>query len=212
LLEGPLLLEEAERAGVKVREIFSLDDFGTRVTQEALDRISTVRTPQSPVAVVEIPERPLTPGRDALVAWDIADPGNLGTMIRTAAAFRFDFMATPGATDIWAPKVIRAAAGSHFHTGLGDVALAGYTALAAVSAGGQDFGNIALDGPVAVLIGNEAHGLPDDVVSQASFAVTIPMPGRVESLNAAIAAAILCYEVAKRRTVGGELSPGERSS
>ena len=197
MLEGPRLIEEAEANGVVIREIFSTDpDQGTFISDAALERLSSTRTPQSPVAVIEIPVRPLTPGRSVVVAWDIADPGNLGAMIRTAAAFGLDVMTTAESADTWSPKVLRAAAGAHFHTGLGDVDLSGLTSVATVMTGGIDPSELPAD-PIALLIGNEAHGLPADVISSADHRVSIRMPGGTESLNAAAAAAILCYEVTR---------------
>lgn len=206
---------------MRVREVFS-DDYseGTLVSQAALERLSSTRTPQSPVAVVEIPVRPLTPGRSVLVAWDISDPGNLGTMIRTAAAFGLDVMTTEGSADLWSPKVLRAAAGAHFHTGLGPFdlfgQLGGFIKVATAMIGGAEPSSLSdgtlADGSLAVLVGSEAHGLPASVRETADHLVTIPMPGGVESLNAAVAAAIFCYEVSKRGTSGGLESPGARSS
>ena len=198
ILEGPKLFAEAMSTRVNVVEVFSLEEGeGTLVSDAALDRLSSTRTPQSPVAIIEIPDRPLSPGRSVLVAWDISDPGNLGTMIRTAAAFGLDVMTTAGSADVWSPKVLRAAAGAHFRTGLAPINLAGFEIVAAVMAGGHDLSSLPA-GPIAVLIGSEAHGLPLDVVASAGHRVSIPMPGGTESLNAAIAAAIICYEVSKR--------------
>jgi TrmH family RNA methyltransferase len=149
------------------------------------------------VAVIEIPSRPLRPGRSVLVAWGITDPGNLGAMIRTAAAFGLDVMTGADSADLWSPKVLRAAAGSHFRTGFGPVDLNGFRTVAAVSFGGEDPRHLP-DGPVAVLIGSEAHGLPSELANEADVRVSVPMPGGTESLNAAAAAAILCYLVSSR--------------
>ncbi|CAN5840323.1 MAG: TrmH family RNA methyltransferase [Acidimicrobiia bacterium] len=212
LLEGPHLLEEAYSTGVVVREVFSLDGSeGILVSQAALERMSSTRTPQSPVAVIEIPPRPLTPGRSVLAAWEISDPGNLGTMIRTAAAFGLDVMTTAGSADLWSPRVLRSAAGAHFHTGLSPLDLKGFTSVATTMTGGADPSALP-DGPLAIVIGSEAHGLPASVLASADHLVSIPMPGGTESLNAAAAAAIICYEVSKRSGVGGLKSPGARSS
>jgi TrmH family RNA methyltransferase len=188
---------EARNGGVPIREIFTLDESGTRVTAEALERISSTRSPQSPVAVIEIPGRPLTPGRSVLVAWGISDPGNLGAMIRTAAAFGLDVMTGADSAELWSPKVLRAAAGSHFRTGLAPVGLAGFRTVAALARGGGAPSALP-PGPLAVLVGSEAHGLPPDLVDAADLKVSIPMPGGTESLNAAAAAAVLCYLVSSR--------------
>ncbi|MGH8959275.1 MAG: TrmH family RNA methyltransferase [Acidimicrobiia bacterium] len=204
LLEGPHLVGEAVAAGVALAEIFALEtDLGfpnrTALSQAALERLSSTRTPQSPVAVMSIPMHSLDPERDVLVAWEIADPGNLGTMIRTAAAFGLD-VAVIGGADPWAPKTLRGAAGAHFHTSV--VEIDNLEEIRAVRVA-----TVLLDGDppsalpagrLALLIGSEAHGLSAEAIAAVEVRISIPMPGGTESLNAAAAAAILCYEVAKR--------------
>jgi TrmH family RNA methyltransferase len=213
LLEGPHLVEEALKAGAPLIEIFGLSDDSDAarwarsaeielvvVGEEALRRLSSTQTPQSPVAVMQIPERPLDPGRSVLVAWQIADPGNLGTMIRTAAAFGLDVGVMAGSVDPWSPKVLRAASGGHFQTGIGSIEDLGALQaikVATVLKGGSSPRSLPA-GRLALLIGSEAHGLPDEVVDIADVRVTIPMAGVTESLNAAAAAAILAYEVSVR--------------
>jgi RNA methyltransferase, TrmH family len=213
LLEGPRLLEEAVKAGAPLIEIFALagDSDASRwaksaeielviVGEEALRRLSSTQTPQSPVSVMQIPQRSLDSSRSLLVAWQVSDPGNLGTMIRTAAAFGLDVAVTAGSVDPWGPKVLRAAAGGHFQTGIDTIdQLSTVQAIqvATVVSGGVSPRAIP-DGRIALLIGSEAHGLPEQVVSDADVRVTIPMAGRTESLNAAAAAAILAYEVSMR--------------
>jgi TrmH family RNA methyltransferase len=213
LLEGPHLVEEALKAGAPLIEIFGLSDDSDAarwarsaeielvvVGEEALRRLSSTQTPQSPVAVMQIPERPLDPSRSVLVAWQIADPGNLGTMIRTAAAFGLDVGVMAGSVDPWSPKVLRAASGGHFQTGIGSIEDLGALQaikVATVLKGGSSPRSLPA-GRLALLIGSEAHGLPDEVVDIADVRVTIPMAGVTESLNAAAAAAILAYEVSIR--------------
>ncbi|HKZ21051.1 MAG TPA: RNA methyltransferase [Acidimicrobiia bacterium] len=204
LLEGPKLVEEAAQAGIAVVELFSVDDShadAIRISDAALARLSSTRSPQNPVAVISIPRHQLQADRSVLVAWEIADPGNLGTMIRTAAAFGLD-VAVRGGTDPWSPKTLRGAAGAHFRTSvleIEDIDEIKATRVAAVGHGGEAPSRMP-DSRVALLIGNEAQGLPPDVIAAADMQVSIPMPGMTESLNAAAAAAILCYEVAIRRT------------
>jgi len=213
LLEGPHLVEEAVKAGLPLVDIFALPDDPDAarwarsaeielvvVGEEALRRLSSTQTPQSPVAVMQIPQRPLDPGRSVLVAWQIADPGNLGTMIRTAAAFGLDVGVMAGAVDPWSPKVLRAASGGHFQTGVAAIEdLGTFQAIkvAAVLTGGSSPRTLPA-GRLALLIGSEAHGLPGAVVDTADVLVSIPMAGAAESLNAAAAAAILAYEASIR--------------
>lgn len=210
LLEGPVLIGEALAHGVTVRSIFGRgdDDRGRALAAEAgieylavspgvLEKIATTDTPQSPVAVIAIPEGSVVSGGRVLLAWGVGDPGNCGTLIRTAAAFGYGYLAGPGAADTWSPKVLRAAAGGHFRTGVSEASdlhaarTGGRTLVATVASGGEPPGPLPAD--VAILVGSEPHGLPPEVVEAADIRVTIPMTPGAESLNAAVAGAIVAY-------------------
>ena len=144
-----------------------------------------------------------------LVADGISDPGNLGTMIRTADAFAFDGVLVTAGT-VWPmnPKVIRAAMGSCFHlpilsfetieTAAAWLAESNVPLFAADPLGQVPVSRLPAGG-AALLIGNEAHGLSAQACSLAAYTVRIPMPGRSESLNAAAATAICAYELMKKR-------------
>ncbi|HJU51212.1 MAG TPA: TrmH family RNA methyltransferase, partial [Acidimicrobiia bacterium] len=171
LLEGPHLVGEARTAGVPLVELFSTDDSypdAVHVSQAAIERLSSTQTPQSPVAVIQIPKHSLDPERDVLVAWEIADPGNLGTMIRTAAAFGID-VAVLGGADPWSPKTLRGAAGAHFHTSV--VEMEGLEEIDAVKVatvlGDGDPPSALPGGRLALLIGSEAHGLSPETLATA---------------------------------------------
>jgi RNA methyltransferase, TrmH family len=215
LIEGPHLLEEAIHYGAEIREIFALEtDETTRdlpghlgievslVDQPALKRLAGTDTPRGPIAVVVTPESVEVGERNLLVSWGVSDPGNVGTMIRIARAFGWGFGYTEGTSDPWSPKVLRSAAGNQFATPL--VAIAdlaqirsmGLDPVATVLNGGVEPGSLD-GGRCAVLIGGEAAGLPDEVVGASRISVTIPMPGGAESLNAAVAAGILVYEISQ---------------
>lgn len=170
------------------------------VDEKVMKRLAGTETPRGPIAVVPIPthHRPL--GRTALVTWGISDPGNLGTLVRTAAAFGYPMVVGPETTDPWSPKVLRGGAGGHFRTTVTSVGrldeLDDLCLLATVVAGGsapEDLDDV----PWAIMIGSESHGLPHYVVA-ASTKVTIPMDSGTESLNAAIAGAIIAYQVSQR--------------
>jgi len=209
LLEGPVLVAEAVAAGAKLDLVFATegDTASARLAEAAgcrcivvdaavLAKVSTTRHPQSPVAVMVVPTDRLTPGHRALVAWGIGDPGNCGALIRTAAGFGYDYIAGPGTAQTWSPKVIRAAAGGHFRTGVGrgvDLSDIGRnrTLVATVPRGGRAPGPLPAN--AAILIGSEPHGLPADVVSTCPIVVTIPMSVGSESLNAAVAGAIVAF-------------------
>lgn len=215
VIEGPNLLREALSNGVTVRVVFALPDDGATlsladahgfellmVDAQALARVAGTKTPRGPVAVIEIPEEKDTDPPGLLVAWGASDPGNVGTLIRTAAGFGWDFGHTDGTADPWSPKVLRAGAGGHFRAGIRTVdsvaslVAAGYVAVATIVAGGAPPTALG-PGRYAVLIGEESSGLPPDVVEESVVRVTIPMPGGLESLNAAMAAGIIVYELSK---------------
>lgn len=207
-------------AGVTVREVFGLedDDQARRlaaasgadwvpVTRRVLDKLASTETPRGPVAIIDIPAEEPALGDSVWI--DTADPGNAGTIIRTAAAFGMTVIVADGAVDPWSPKVLRAAAGGHFRTGIRRGAPPEMLILATVVEGGvrlDDLGARLGEGPVCVLVGNEAHGLASATRGIADIRVTIPMPGAIESLNAAVAAAIVMTEVARHR--GWEIGSG----
>lgn len=212
LLEGPHLLSEAVAARAAIIEVFGLPDDveGRRlaggsgaewvaVSPEALARIASTEHPRGPVAVLAVPgDAP--PTRDALDVF-VTDPGNAGTLIRTAAAFGLDVVFEVGAVDPWAPKVLRAGAGAHFRTTVTRSSDPGVGRILTRNRGGVDPGGLgAVLDPGrrwAVVVGTEAGGIPAGVVGE--VAVTIPMPGGTESLNAAVAGAIVAYELSRWR-------------
>jgi TrmH family RNA methyltransferase len=221
LIEGPNLLVEALDAGLDPEVVFALatDQQSARLSEKhgielvvvdegALSRLAGTKTPRGPVAVIDIPA-PGSPGEGpgVVVSWGVADPGNVGALIRIAAAFGWGFAYTPGTADPWAPKVLRSGAGAQFRSQpmpistLADLDDVGYTTVATVVEGGAAPESL-VTGPYAVLVGQEAGGLPPHVVERAATKVTIPMPGGTESLNAAIAAGIIVYEASRLQAPG----------
>lgn len=167
------------------------------VVTEVLRKIADTDNPRGPVAIVGIPgPRRIESDRIWL---DTSDPGNAGTLIRTAAAFGFGVIMAPEAVDPWNPKVVRAAAGGHFRTPIASGPPGDAYTVAALVEGGALITDIArllpAERAVCLLVGNEAHGLPEDLVDAADLTVTIPMVGEIESLNAAVAGAICMYEL-----------------
>jgi TrmH family RNA methyltransferase len=146
-----------------------------------------------------------------LVLAGLQDPGNLGTILRSAEAFGADgILCLPGAVSAWNPKAVRASAGSVFRLPLLMVSEracfdrlreAGVKIFAASAHGAQPAGLVDLAGAVALLIGNEGNGVPKDLAAMADGAITIPCPGPVESLNAAVATSVLLYEASRQRAV-----------
>lgn len=231
LAEGIKALTEALEVPGCVVEVFAteqasadhadlrqtLGDAWHLSTDAAVESLAGAVTPQGIVAVCRFIDRPL---RDVIesattvvVCADVRDPGNAGTVIRTADAAGFDAVVLAGnSVDPYNDKTVRATVGSLFHPRLslgGEPATvvetlraAGFTVLAADGAGEIslfDTGQF-LGGKVAWLFGNEAWGLPDDLAALADHRIAIPILGRAESLNLATAAALCLYASAQARS------------
>lgn len=210
LLEGPHLVAAAVAARFPLTRIFVTPGDGEGrelarrsgaemlvVDDRTLGRLGTTEQPQSPIAVIAVPRTVPPPGGRVIVAWGVGDPGNCGTLIRIAAAFGYGYLSGPESAEPWSPKVLRSAAGAHFSVPVGEI-----TTIEEAAAGGRVLvATVARDGDLpgplpsdaAILVGNEARGLPEGIVGRAYRRITIPTTGRVESLNAAVAGAIVAY-------------------
>jgi RNA methyltransferase, TrmH family len=189
--------------------------FASAVETESPQGVAAlVEPPQFSMAAALADESPAPPL--VLVAAGVQDPGNFGSLIRSAEAFGASgVLALPGTVDRWNGKALRASAGSAFRVPVvqekaapmvSALAARRIPLVAAVPAG-SEAGAIPcsafnLKGPVAILIGNEGSGLSADLLDRADARIAIPMPGPVESLNAAVAASILLYEAARQRGEG----------
>ena len=187
------------------------------VDEAALRSIAESVTPQGIIAVAEVVgvpvDRVLTGSpRLVVVLAGVSDPGNAGAVIRVADAAGADaVIVTAGSVDVHNGKCVRATTGSLFHlpiavgvpaSGLGEVLRSrGLQVLAAAGEGAQDLDEVidlgGLGAPTAWLLGNEAHGLPAEVLEEADRVVRIPIHGRAESLNLATAAAVCLYASAR---------------
>ena len=216
LLEGPNLVTAALDGGVTPIEVYTVTGgavvdrcaaAGAEVVETSdrvLDAISTTGAPQDPVAVVEIPEPVELEIRRTVVLVDVADPGNLGTLIRTAAALDWQVALLRG-TDAWSPKVLRSGAGAHFARTpirITDLAVitavtSGFRTVATVVSGGLAPADITADRPIALLIGSESHGLARVLADDCDQTMTIPMSRATESLNAAVAGGIAMYALSR---------------
>ena len=198
------------------------------ITDSAAGKLSDTRSPQGVFAAVEftVPALPAVVFKVnplVLVADGISDPGNLGTMIRSAAALGANCVVASGdSCDVLNPKAVRATMGAIFRVPVvAEVELAaavetlrsrGLQVVAAVARGGRAPWDVDMRRPTALLIGSEAEGLPESAIESADARVTIPMPGRTESLNAAASAAALLYEAASQRTSAARpCPPGPRT-
>ena len=184
---------------------------------EAFKNLADSKSPQPALAVVESPslgidERFQTPDRNGvyLVLVDVSDPGNVGTLIRTAEATGFaGVIVTPQTADVLSPKVVRASAGSVLRVPVAEVELEDLEATfkrlgahsIATAMDGVNYADVTIDParPVAVILGSEAHGLSDEVRAMADQTVSIPMHGKVESLNVATSGAVLAFHLAALR-------------
>jgi TrmH family RNA methyltransferase len=232
-IEGPNLLEEALRAGLRVDCVFAAQGAEgllegltlpaeteiLLLPRELLDSALTTEAPQAIAALVDAPdwtwEQLLGSAKKTaplvVVLAGVQDPGNLGTILRSAEAFGAGgVLSLPGTVSAWNSKAVRASAGSVFRLplisasaeeGLARLRAAGVTIWTTAVEGANAAHEANLAGPVALLIGNEGNGVADDVAAQADGALTIPCPGPVESLNAAVAASILLYEASRQRAV-----------
>jgi TrmH family RNA methyltransferase len=178
-----------------------------------LERVSDTVTPQ-PVLAVARRRAPVLGDLAAadlvVVGIDVRDPGNAGTLVRSAeAAGASGVVFCRGSVDVTNPKTVRASAGALFHVPvveggdpqevLGVLGDLGLVRMGAAARGGVAPDRADLTRPVALVFGNEAHGLPADLLGDLDGLVTIPMPGRAESLNLGMAAAILLYEAHRQR-------------
>lgn len=246
VVEGPVAVREALDAGAPVRDVFvdaavarsARDDASTPVgqalaaaaaagvsvhllTEGVLATVADTVTPQGLVAVAE--RRPVdvvsfaTASGPVVVLAGVADPGNAGTVIRTAeAAGAAGVLFCADAVDPFGPKTVRAAAGSVFRVPVAEVAAgaatvaallalhgAGRALIGTTSVGGSAPEDAELTGAMALLLGGEAHGLPPDLSTMLDRTVSIPMAGSIESLNVAVSAAVVLFEAARQTRLLG---------
>ena len=226
-IEGFHLLREAIASGLKLTTVFLRDDQSSLIDQlqssnvgevvllsaEAFESASSTGHAQGVAAMLDRPHIPYAPraGDLLLVADGLQDPGNLGTLIRSAEAFGAAAVAlSAGTVDPWNGKCLRAAAGAVFRLPLplwkDDLIseLRGVDAriYAAVAHGGQ-FAHLAeLRGTVVLAVGNEAAGVSEEILRAADKHITLATTGPTESLNAAVAGSLLLYEAAQQRMRG----------
>lgn len=235
-IEGRKLLEEAARSGLRVHSIFVREDMEAalhatvaavsgpvspfpapllfRVESDAFNHACATESPQGIAALVEAPQWSIEAMLEAdhpllIVLAGLQDPGNVGTVFRTAEAFGASgVLLTPGTVNPWNQKVLRASAGSSFRlpvVQLEDTSLLellrqkGIPMYACAAQDGTAVGEANLRGRAALVIGNEGAGIGDEVLAHCSATIHVPCPGPVESLNAAVAASILLYEASRQR-------------
>ena len=227
VVEGPMLVADALDAGARLECLFVAPGTTPPVVSRAaaagvpvfdlapgvLERVAGTVTPQQVLAIARtrsVDLGDLAGASLVLVCVDIRDPGNLGTVLRSAeAAGVGGIICCDGSVDVYNPKCVRASAGSVFHTRivaggepvqvLGTLGGWGLRRLGTRAGGGEPYSRVDLTAATALVLGNEAHGLPTSVAGTIDGWVSIPMTGRAESLNVGMAAAVLCFEAARQR-------------
>jgi TrmH family RNA methyltransferase len=234
--EGAKVLEAALAAGAPIESIYVTPDVetasgtaarvvelaqqrGIRVYELAagvMERIADAVSPQpvlGVVAMLDVELQSVVGSSPLIVCVDVRDPGNVGTIIRSAdAAGAGGVICCAGSGDLYNPKAVRSSAGSLFHVPvvvgpsasetLRVLGQAGVRRLATVMRGGEEYSTADLSGPVAILLGNEASGLDPELGAGLDGALTVPIEGSAESLNVAMTAAVLCFDFARRRRAG----------
>jgi TrmH family RNA methyltransferase len=200
------VIEEARGRGIRVYDLAA----------GVMARVAGTVTPQAALAVVPYVDVPLDALRGAdflIVCAEVRDPGNAGTVLRSAqAAGAGGVICCHGSVDVFNPKTVRASAGALFRVPV----VAGGDAvevleelgrwdlhrIGTAARGGTDYTTVDLTSPVALVLGNEAHGLGAGLSAAVDGMVSIPMAPGAESLNVGMAAAVLCFEVARQRRLG----------
>ena len=198
---GQQLVERLEAAGVETDE----------VAGDLLQVVSETETSQGIIAVLSLTNLPIPESPNFILIPDqIRDPGNLGTLIRTAAAVGVHMvLLPPETTDAFAPKVVRAGMGAHFRLPIQAMAWEGIVQVCKqanlqvflADMAGQSFWDSDFRRPLALIVGGEAEGASEPARELANEFVSIPMPGETESLNASVAGAVLMFEIVRQRSI-----------
>ena len=171
---------------------------GENVEPELLAEVSTLAHPPRVVAVFRREDllrgtRPVT-----LALWHVADPGNVGTLLRAADAFGAGVALSDGCADPTGPKAVRASMGSLFRVPLSGFDEPAGKRVALVPSGGIPLPELDSGGEIVLVLGAERDGLPGEILDRCEERASIPQPGGTESLNVAMAGAIALYELARR--------------
>lgn len=232
VIEGPKVLIEALDASAVVESVFTVEGWTHDVLRRlpvstrrfvldasTLARVADTSTPQPVLAVVahqrtgvEVLRGPLLDGGFVIVASALQDPGNCGTIIRSAeGAGACGVVLSDNSVDPTSPKALRSSAGAYFHIPVIEhESVAGLVATlqswgvrcfatSSVVEGGVAPDSVDLTGPTAIIVGNEAHGLDRSVLGLVDVLLTIPTAGRTESLNVAMSATLIAFEAARQR-------------
>lgn len=193
--EGEDLVAAARASGIEPVELLVA---GENVLPELLAEVSTMPHPARAIAIFRSADLPQGAREACLALWHVADPGNVGTLLRAADAFGAAVAASAGCADPLGSKALRASAGAVFRVPLLRFDEAPGRRIALVAHGGRPLAEVELSGPLSFVLGAEREGLPEDVLAGCAEVATIPAPGPAESLNVAVAGAIALYERSRR--------------
>ncbi len=230
VIEGVRLSEEAVRSGVLPETVFFTDELSARgmellhsipgsqttfinIPPDLMKKVSATEADQGLMLVIPLQSSPTIGKVDFVLILDqVKDPGNTGTILRTASAAGAQaVIMAPGCVDPFSPKVLRSGMGAHFKLPIATLTWPEITDFCqrpgndlticlAEASSGTSMWTVDLQQPVAIVIGSEADGASAEAKQAANTVINIPMPGGSESLNASIAAGILLYEVVRQRS------------
>ena len=193
--EGEDLVEAARAAGVEPVELLVA---GETVEPALLAEVSSLAHPSRVVGVYRRDDLPRDTRSWTLALWHVADPGNVGTLMRTADAFGAAVALSPACADLTSPKALRASMGAVFRVPTAPFEEAPKPWVALVPRDGTPLQELDLGESVTFVLGAERHGLPPEVLRRCEAQAMIPQPGPAESLNVAAAGAIALYEASRR--------------
>ncbi len=211
VIEGERLVRDAIFHGAQVQNIFVSEsvvgelDFPNAivVSDRVFAKMSGTVNSQGVLAVAKIPQAELVePQGNCLILDNLQDPGNIGTLIRTAVACGFTDIYAVNCADLYSPKVVRSAMSAHFCLNLhqtDDIAkvfdVASKNVILACDMGGRNIFDCKFDGNVALVLGNEGNGLSAYSRANANDAICLPMANNFESLNVAVAGSVIMYQI-----------------
>jgi TrmH family RNA methyltransferase len=196
VVEGEDLVDAGLAAGLEPEELLVADE---NVPAELLASVSALPHPARRIALFRRADLPSGTGGVGIALWRVGDPGNLGTILRTADALGPAYVAlSDGCADPTGPKAVRASMGAIFRVPLAAFDDARGRRVALVAHGGERLADVELDGEIAFVLGAEREGLPEDVLATCDAQASIELTPGADSLNVAIAAALALYELRRR--------------
>lgn len=219
LIEGLRFVDEAFKSGVEIETLLFTEEFREKhseflenrnvkeevvLSNSLLKELSFTGTPQGVMAIVAMENKELKDGDIVVLVDKVQDPGNMGTIIRTAHAVgAAGIITTKGTVDIYNDKTLRSTMGSIFYLPvieddnlekIHSLKDKGFRLVVSSLQGKNDFFNEDLSGKTIIAVGNEGNGVSDEVYDVSDIKVKIPMPGNAESLNVAVATSVMLYE------------------